>query len=86
VARAKTRGRGWQGEDVDDDSGRGNCVFALVVVVDFRGAMPTWGWGGRAVAGMLGHIALLRCVGGVEEKENGVLVLEGGGPNNQHTF
>jgi hypothetical protein len=31
-----------------------------VVVINFRGVTPTWRWGGRAVAGMLRCVALLR--------------------------
>ncbi len=85
AARAKTRGKGWQGDDVDDDGGRGNRVFVVVVIVgDFRGATPTWRWGGRAVAGMLRRVALLWwrwSGGGKGERRAG---LEGDGPNNQH--
>ncbi len=35
-----------------------------------------------------GRHAVVHCVGigGAEEKESGVLVLEGNGPNNQHNF
>jgi hypothetical protein len=62
AVRAKTRGKGWQGDDIDDNGRRENCVFVVVVVivVDFRGAKPTWRWGERAMAGMLRRIALLR--------------------------
>ncbi len=86
AARAKTWGKGWQGDGVDDDDGNGNHVFVvvIVVVVNFRGATPTWQWGGRAVAGMLQHIALLRWCwrgGGEGERCAGV----GGGWTQQST-
>jgi hypothetical protein len=79
---AKTRGKGWQGDDVNDDGWRGNRVFVVVVVVvvvDFGGATSTWRWGGRAVAGML------RCWRGGGEGEQRA-ALEGDGLNNQHNF
>ncbi len=43
VVVIKQRGQS-QGDDVNDDGGRGNRVFVVIViiVVDFRGAKPTW--------------------------------------------
>jgi hypothetical protein len=51
----KDSGERWQGDNVDDDGGRGNGIFIIiiVIVVHFGGVTPSWRWGGRAVTGML---------------------------------